>query len=230
MPSIQTTIRPVPSLLRWILNLQLSKENWEIEEKYWINILMRSSRRLTRSALFLCSISGNTCSVSLFSGLRLFSQPYINMLCLRECACISQYMATPHSSISLNEKLYKVYIYIFQRETDLSFSYLLIMAFVYQIDGYVSRITVRYWRFKSLPVRELRVLPTITPSGLSIGTSLNMNLCRKRFATVESPVMKSIRPFIIHDDGVSLGCTRADTTIDFLRYEKEKGWDRVVEP
>lgn len=44
---------------------------------------------------------GKTCSVSFFSGLRLFSQPYMNMLCLRECACISQYMATPHSSISL---------------------------------------------------------------------------------------------------------------------------------
>lgn len=44
-----------------------------------------------------------------------------------------------------------------------------------------------------------------------------MNLCRKRLATVESPVMKSIRPFIIHDEGVSLGWTRAEITMDFLR-------------
>lgn len=85
------------------------------------------------------------------------------------------------------------------------------------MDGYVSRITVRYWRFRSFPVSELRVLPTMTPSGFSMGTNLKMNLCRNRLATVVSPVMKSIRPFIIHEAGVSLGWTRADTTIDFLR-------------
>ena len=54
--------------------------------------------------------------------------------------------------------------------------YLLIIAFVFQMDGYVSLITVRYCRFKSRPVNELLVLPTITPSGLSIGTSLKINL------------------------------------------------------
>lgn len=78
-------------------------------------------------------------------------------------------------------------------------------------------MTVRYWRFRSLPVSELRELPTMTPSGFNIGISLKMNLCRKRLATVESPVMKSIRPFIIHDEGVSLGWTRAEITMDFLR-------------
>lgn len=112
------------------------------------------------------------------------------MLCLRECACISQYISTPHSSVSL-----------------------LIIVLVYQIDGYVSRITVRYCRFRSLPVSDERVLPTTTPSGFSIGINLNINLWRNFFATNESLVMKSIRPFIIHDDGVSPGCTRALTTI-----------------
>lgn len=126
------------------------------------------------------------------------------MLCLRECACISQYISTPHSSVSL-----------------------LIIVFVYQIDGYVSRMTVRYWRFRSLPVSELRVLPTTTPSGFSIGINLNINLCRNFFATNESLVMKSISPFIIHDDGVSPGCTRALTTIarffcNWLTGEREK--------
>lgn len=144
----------------------------------------------TLSATFLCNINGNTCSVSFFSGHLLFSQPYMKILCFLECACMSQYMTTPHSSVSL-----------------------LIIVFVYQMDGYVSRITVRYCRFRSLPVNELRVLPTITPSGFSIGISLKMNLCRNFLATNESPVMKSISPFIIHDAGVSPGCTRALTTI-----------------
>lgn len=114
---------------------------------------------ITLSATFLCNINGNTCSVSFFSGVRRFSQPYIKMLWFREWACISQYIITPQSSVSL-----------------------LIIVLVYQIDGYVSRITVRYCRFKSLPVKELRVLPTMTPSGLSIGISLKMNLCRSFFA------------------------------------------------
>lgn len=73
------------------------------------------------------------------------------------------------------------------------------------MDGYVSLITVRYCRFRSRPVSELRVLPTMTPSGLSIGTSLKMNLWRSFFATYESPVMKSMKPFIIHEAGVSPG-------------------------
>lgn len=94
--------------------------------------------------------------------------------------------------------------------------YLLTMAFVYQMEGYVSRITVRYWRFRSLPVNELRVLPTITPSGLSIGISLKMKRWRSLLAVKVSPVMKSMRPFIIHEAGVSLGCTRAETTIAFF--------------
>lgn len=113
-----------------------------------------------------------------------------------------------------------------------SIVYLLIMAFVYQIDGYVSRITVLYCLFKSLPVSELRVFPTITPSGLSIGTSLKINLWRSRLATVVSPVIKSIKPFIIHEDGVSLGWTRADTTIDFCAVNgicninnNQRNWD-----
>lgn len=86
-----------------------------------------------------------------------------------------------------------------------SATHLLIIAFVYHIDGYVSLITVRYCRFKSFPVNELLVLPTITPSGLSIGINLNINLCLNFFATYDSPVIKSINPFIIHDDGVSPG-------------------------
>lgn len=94
--------------------------------------------------------------------------------------------------------------------------YLLIIAFVFQMDGYVSLITVRYCRFKSRPVNELLVLPTMTPSGLSIGTSLNINLCRNFLATYESPVIKSIKPFIIHELGVSPGCTRAVITIAFF--------------
>lgn len=93
-------------------------------------------RKLTRSALFLCSISGNTCSVSLFSGLRLFSQPYINMLCLRECACISQYMATPHSSISLNEKLYST-LYI-QHRTRIELTFLSWLLYTKLMD--MSRV------------------------------------------------------------------------------------------
>jgi hypothetical protein len=83
--------------------------------------------------------------------------------------------------------------------------YLLIIALVFQMDGYVSLITVLYWRFKSRPVKELLVLPTITPSGLSIGTSLKMNLWRSFFATYESPVIKSMKPFIIHELGASPG-------------------------
>lgn len=123
----------------------------------------------------------------------------MNMLCLREWACISQYISTPHSSVSL-----------------------LIIVFVYHIDGYVSRITVRYCRFRSLPVSELRVLPTTTPSGFSIGINLNINLWRNFFATRESLVIKSISPFIIHDDGVSPGCTRALTTIARFFYILQK--------
>lgn len=114
----------------------------------------------------------------------------MKILCLRECACISQYNETPSSSVSL-----------------------LIIVFVYQIDGYVSRITVRYWRLRSLPVNDDRVLPTTTPSGLSIGISLKMNLWRSFFAIAVSPVKKSISPFIIHDAGASPGWTRALITI-----------------
>lgn len=120
----------------------------------------------------------------------------MNILCLRECACISQYVVTPHSSVSL-----------------------LIIVFVYQIDGYVSRITVRYCRLRSFPVNELRVFPTITPSGFNIGINLNINLWRNFFAVNESPVIKSIKPFIIHEDGVSPGCTRALTTIARFFYK-----------
>lgn len=145
---------------------------------------------LTLSAIFLCNINGNICSVSFFSGSRLFSQPKMKALCLRECAWKSQYIETPSSSVSL-----------------------LIIVFVYQIDGYVSRITVRYCRLRSFPVNSDRVLPTMTPSGFSIGINLNMNLWRSFFAIVESPVRKSISPFIIHDDGVSPGWTRALITM-----------------
>lgn len=44
--------------------------------------------------------------------------------------------------------------------------------------GKHSLLTIRYWRFKSRPAREHRVFPTITPSGLSMGTILNMNFSR----------------------------------------------------
>lgn len=123
------------------------------------------------------------------------------MLCLRLCACMSQYIATPQSSISL-----------------------FIIAFVFQMDGYVSRITVRYCRFRSRPVKELLVFPTITPSGFSMGINLKMNLCRSFLATKESPVIKSMKPFIIQLAGDSPACTRPLITIAFFFYGYFNGW------
>lgn len=193
-PRTHTTIRPVPSLFFCTRNLQFSNENL--------------------SATFLWSIKGKTCSSRRRSGCRFkFSQPYIKMLCFLEWACISQYKATPQSSISL--------LAINKFDNSDNFrrfkeNYLLIIALVFQIDGYVSLITVRYWRFKSRPVNELRVLPTITPSGLIIGTSLKINLWRSFLATYESLVMKSIKPFIIHELGASPGWTLAVMTTAFF--------------
>lgn len=90
--------------------------------------------------------------------------------------------------------------------------YLLTISFVYQIEGYVSLMTVRYCLFKSRPVKEHLLFPTITPSGFSIGTILNMNFSRSSFAVLDSPVRKSRTPFIIQEAGVSPGWTRAVTT------------------
>lgn len=97
--------------------------------------------------------------------------------------------------------------------------YRLIINFVYQIDGYVSLITVLYCLFKSLPVKEQRLLPTITPSGFNIGTNLNMNFSRNSFAGPVSLVRKSKKPFIIHDDGDSPGCTLAVITMARFFYK-----------
>lgn len=94
--------------------------------------------------------------------------------------------------------------------------HLLISSLVCHTGGYVSRITVRYCRFKSLPVSEHRLLPTITPSGFNMGMSLNMNFSRSSLAWAESPVRKSRKPFIIHEDGVSPGWTRLVITMAFF--------------
>ena len=49
----------------------------------------------------------------------------------------------------------------------------------------------------------------MTPSGFSIGTSLNTNASRSARATGESAVKKRITPRIINDAFDSPGCTRA---------------------
>lgn len=96
----------------------------------------------------------------------------------------------------------------------------LTINFVYQIDGYVSLITVLYCLFKSFAESEHLLLPTITPSGFNIGTNLKMNLSRSSLAGPESLVRKSKIPFIIHDAGVSPGWTRADITTARFFLEK----------
>lgn len=98
-------------------------------------------------------------------------------------------------------------------------AYRLIINFVYHIEGYVSRITVLYCLFKSLPVNEHLLLPTITPSGFNIGTSLNINFSRSSLAGPESLVKKSRNPFIIHDEGVSPGWTLPVITIARFFYK-----------
>ncbi len=64
--------------------------------------------------------------------------------------------------------------------------------------------------FKSTPARQQRLLPYITPSGLSIGITNITNDCLSSCACDELLVMKSRMPFIIHDAGGSPGCTLQD--------------------
>ena len=83
--------------------------------------------------------------------------------------------------------------------------YLLTKVFTLKTEGKASLMTDLYWRFKSRAANEHLVFPTITPSGLSIGTTLKMNLSLRSAATSESPVKKCKMPLIIHELGVSPG-------------------------
>ena len=63
-------------------------------------------------------------------------------------------------------------------------SYFLISIFTCHTEGKHSRWQTRYCLFRSRAAREQRVLPTITPSGLSMGIILKINFsrssCRKK--------------------------------------------------
>jgi len=116
---------------------------------------------------------GKTCSVSLFSGKRLFSHPYIKTLFRRECPWMSQYMKTPFSS-----------------------SKRLSRTLVWYICGKASLSTVQYCRFKSWPSKQHLEFPTMTPSGLSMGMSLKMNRFLRSW-TIEHTIylyMRVLRP------------------------------------
>lgn len=105
-----------------------------------------------------------------------------------------------------------------------SFPYLRTMSLVYQIEGYVSLITLRYCLLRSLPVKEHLLLPTITPSGFSIGTSLKINFSLNSLAGPQSLVRKSNTPFIIQEEGVSPGCTRAEIATTFFFWKCNRHW------
>ena len=73
--------------------------------------------------------------------------------------------------------------------------------------------------FKSTPVMSLLYVPWTTPSGFSMGTTLNRNLRRSAAATALSLVKKSSMPCIIQEALLSPGCTRALKMMPEVRFE-----------
>ena len=71
-----------------------------------------------------------------------------------------------------------------------------------------------------------KTLATLTGTYIFINTvTLNMKRCRSSLANSEDPVMKCSIPLIIHELGVSPGCTLAVSTMMLLffksSYEKD---------
>lgn len=83
--------------------------------------------------------------------------------------------------------------------------------------GWSVREGFFHCRFRSTPLSEHRLFPKTTPSGLSTGTTLKTKSDRKIRAAWASEAKKSIKPFIIHEAGVSPGCTRPEMTMHFFK-------------
>mmetsp|Transcript_6258 Transcript_6258/g.13822 ORF Transcript_6258/g.13822 Transcript_6258/m.13822 type:complete len:222 (-) Transcript_6258:2943-3608(-) len=118
----------------------------------------------------------------------LSSQPYMNTLYLRLCPCKSMYILTSRSlrCPSIN-------------------------SFRLCTVGCTPLMGVFHCLFRSTPARLHLLLPYITPSGLSIGTTNITNACLSNCAWLVPEVRKSSIPFIIQLAGVSPGCTLALT-------------------
>lgn len=73
-------------------------------------------------------------------------------------------------------------------------------------------------RFKSCPIKLHRLLPRKTPSGFTIGTTLNMKFLRRIIAIGWLPSRNSSRPWHTNEAADSPGCERASTTITRRKF------------
>lgn len=82
-------------------------------------------------------------------------------------------------------------------------------------------------RFISLPLKSVRELPIMTPSGLVIGIILNINLFRSLQASMCLLHTNRKNPSIVQDPTVSLGWTRPVTTMYFFKDTGMSGFVTV---
>lgn len=93
----------------------------------------------------------------------------------------------------------------------------LISPLIWVTTGWSQSSGSRYFLFKSFPLQLVRQLPIITPSGLIIGTILRMVRRLSSTASLEEPVMKLRKPYIMQDELDSPGWTLAVTTRYYFR-------------
>ena len=92
-------------------------------------------------------------------------------------------------------------------------SVLRIIIFVEQFSGHCFILGAIHYRLRSNPLREVLLLPTMTPSGLSIGMILKTKLFLRYLATSSSETRNYRIPSTIKDAFDSPGCTLDVITI-----------------
>ena len=91
-----------------------------------------------------------------------------------------------------------------------------IIIFVEQFSGHCFILGAIHYRLRSNPLREVLLLPTMTPSGLSIGMILKTKLFLRYLATSSSETRNYRIPSTIKDAFDSPGCTLDVITIALL--------------